>query len=113
MNWMGLPIYVALEAVDMRMGYDRLGGLVRERMQVDPRSRCLFVFVGKRGHSMKILTWDGSGDVMICKRLDFGGFELPRPTSVGQGHVIVSDALFAAIFGGSGTRRNKRKRTTH
>ena len=49
----GLPIYVALEPVDMRLGYERLGGIVRERMQAEPRSRALFVFVGKRGHTMK------------------------------------------------------------
>ena len=47
----GLPIYVALEPVDMRMGYERLGGLVRERMRSEPRSKALFVFVGKRGHT--------------------------------------------------------------
>lgn len=47
----GLPIYVALEPVDMRLGYERLGGLVRERMQAEPRSKALFVFVGKRGQT--------------------------------------------------------------
>ena len=52
----GLPIYVALEAVDMRLGSERLGALVRERMRMAPRSRALIVFVGKRGHSMKFLT---------------------------------------------------------
>lgn len=113
MNWMGLPIYVALEPVDMRMGYERLGGIVRERMGLEPRARALFVFVGKRGQTMKILTWDGSGDVVVAKRLDFGRFELPRATGHGQQHVVVSDALFAAIFGGNGTRTNKRKRITH
>ena len=52
----GLPIYVALEPVDMRLGSERLGALVRDRMRAEPRSRALFVFVGKRGHSMKVLT---------------------------------------------------------
>ena len=37
----GLPIYVALEPVDMRMGSERLGALVRERMRAEPRSRAL------------------------------------------------------------------------
>ncbi|MEN9578819.1 MAG: hypothetical protein RJA70_1828, partial [Pseudomonadota bacterium] len=55
----GLRIYVALEPVDMRLGYERLGGLVREKMAMDPRARSLFAFVGKRGQTMKILTWDG------------------------------------------------------
>ena len=34
----GLPVYVALEPVDMRFGYERLGGIVRERMQADAHS---------------------------------------------------------------------------
>jgi hypothetical protein len=62
----GLPIYVALDPVDMRLGYERLGGVVREKMRTEPRSRALFVFVGKRGHTMKMLTWDGTG--AICRR---------------------------------------------
>jgi transposase len=61
----GLPIYVALEPVDMRLGAERLGALVRERMRAEPRSRALFVFVGKRGHTMKVLTWDGTGTIVV------------------------------------------------
>src|SRR4051812_15238768 len=72
----GLPIYMALEPVDMRLGAERLGGLVRERMRAEPRSRALFVFVGKRGHSMKILTWDGTGTIVVHKRLDEGTFPI-------------------------------------
>ena len=34
----GLPIYVALEPVDMRLGAERLGGFVREKMRAEPRS---------------------------------------------------------------------------
>jgi len=107
----GIPIYVALEAVDMRFGFERLGGLVRERMQAEPRSRALFVFVGKRGHTMKVLTWDGTGVILIHKRLDAGKFELPKPTRVGDQHVIVSDAIFEVIYKGvSVTPRAPRRR---
>jgi len=80
----GLPIYVAFEPADMRLGYERLGGIVRERMQAEPRSRALFVFVGKRDHTMKVLTWDGTGALVIHKKLDGGRFELSRPTCVGE-----------------------------
>ena len=78
----------------MRFGYERLGGIVRERMQAEPRSRALFVFVGKRGHTMKVLTWDGTGAIVVHKKLDAGKFEVPKPTRVGDQHVIVSDAIF-------------------
>ena len=96
----GLPIYVALEPVDMRLGAERLGAMVRERMRAEPRSRALFVFVGKRGHSMKVLTWDGTGTIVIHKKLDAGKFELPRSTQPGEQHLLVSDAIFDVIHKG-------------
>ena len=96
----GLPIYLALEPVDMRLGAERLGALVREKMEAEPRSRALFVFVGKRGHSMKVLTWDGTGTIVVHKKLDAGRFELPRATTPGHQHLQVSDALFDVIHKG-------------
>lgn len=106
-------MYVALVPVDMRLGYERLGGLVREKMQAEPRSRALFVFVGKRGHTMKVLTWDGTGSIVIHKKLDAGKFELPRATSEGDQHVVVSDAIFEVIYKGVSTTPRPRPRRTH
>jgi transposase len=109
----GLPIYVALEPVDMRLGAERLGGLVRERMRAEPRSRALFVFVGKRGHSMKVLTWDGSGTIVVHKKLDAGRFELPRPTSPGEQHLLISDGIFEAIHKGVAITPRAARRRVH
>ncbi len=109
----GLPIYVALEPVDMRLGAERLGGLVRERMQVEPRSRALFVFVGKRGTSMKVLTWDGTGTIVIHKKLDAGRIELPRSTMPGDQHLLVSDAIFDVIHKGIGVTPRVARRRHH
>jgi transposase len=109
-----LPIYVALEPVDMRFGSERLGALVRERMRQEPRTRALFVFVGKRGHSMKALTWDGTGTIVVHKKLDAGRFELPRASGTSEQHVLVSDAIFEVIHRGVGiTPRAPRRRTIH
>lgn len=106
----GLPIYVALEPVDLRLGAERLGAVVRERMHAEPRSRALFVFIGKRGHAMKVLTWDGTGMIVIHKKLDAGRFELPRATAAGQQHLLVSDAMFDVIHhGGALTPRSRRR----
>lgn len=106
----GLPIYVALEPVDMRFGCERLGAIVRERMAMEPRSRALFVFVSKRGNIMKVLTWDGTGVVVIHKRLDSGRFEVPHATRVGDQHVVVSDAIFDVIFKGVSVAPKRRGR---
>lgn len=69
----GLPIYVALEPVDMRLGAERLGPLVREWMHAEPRTRALFMFVGKRGQNLEVLTWDGTGTVVVHKSSTPGG----------------------------------------
>lgn len=76
----GVEVFVAVEPVDMRLGIERLGAVVRERMRREPRSRALFVFVGKRRQSLKVLSWDGTGMVLWYKKLDRGLFELPRPS---------------------------------
>ncbi len=109
----GLPIYVALEPVDMRLGSERLGALVRDRMRAEPRSRALFVFVGKRGHSMKVLTWDGTGTIVVHKKLEAGRFELPRPTTPGQQHLVISDAIFEAIHKGVAITPRAARRGVH
>jgi transposase len=67
--------------------------------------------VGKRGHTIKILSWDGTGVILNHKRLDAGKFELPKPTRAGGQHVVVSDAIFEVIYKGvSVTPRAPRRR---
>jgi len=43
----GVEVFVAIEPVDMRLGFDRLSGLAQERMQRSVRSGALFLFFGK------------------------------------------------------------------
>jgi transposase len=100
----GVEIFVAVEPVDMRFGFERLGAVVRERMRREPRSRALFVFFGRRRQTVKVLSWDGTGTVLWYKRLDRGTFEIPRPERDGDASVVVSEAAFEAIFAGLATR---------
>jgi transposase len=100
----GVEVFVAVEPVDMRLGIERLGAVVRERMRREPRSRALFVFVGKRRQTLKVLSWDGTGMVLWYKKLDRGLFELPRPSEAGERSVVVSEAMFEALFAGLSTR---------
>jgi len=99
-----MEVFVAVELVDMRLGFERLGGLVRERMSREPRSRALFVFFGKRRQTVKVLSWDGTGTVLWYKRLDRGLFEIPRPSAPGATSVAVTEAAFEAIFAGLSTQ---------
>jgi transposase len=43
-----VTIYVATEPVDMRLSFDRLAGLVREKLSADPREQALVVFHNRR-----------------------------------------------------------------
>jgi transposase len=70
----------------------------------------MFAFVGKRGHTMKILTYDGSGVVLVHKKLDSGKFEIPKATREGEQHVIVSDAIFDVLFAGVPIEKRVRQR---
>lgn len=95
----GVEVFVAVAPVDMRFGFERLAGIVRERMGRDARSRAaLFVFIGKRRQTLEALWWDGTGTVLCYKRLDSGVFEIPRPEREGDASVVVSDAAFDALL---------------
>ena len=70
----GVQVFVALGAVDMRYGVERLSGIVREQMGYEPRGGALFVFVGRRRQIVKVLFADASGVCVFYKRLDDGTF---------------------------------------
>jgi transposase len=96
----GVQVFIALEPVDMRYGFERLSGLVRERVGYEPRSGALYVFVGKRRSSAKILFFDGTGLCLFYKRLDRGTFAWPSVPTDGATHVEVDDATLEALLDG-------------
>jgi transposase len=70
-------IYVAVEAVDMRKGFEGLYGLVRDHLGQDPLSGHLFLFTNRSRTRLKALVWDGSGLWVCAKRLERGRFGWP------------------------------------
>jgi transposase len=74
----GVEVFVAVEPVDMRLGFDRLAGLAQERMQRSARCGALFLFFGKRRTALKALFFDGSGLCVLHKRLDQRQFKIPE-----------------------------------
>jgi len=74
----GPRIWLAVEATDMRCGFDRLAERVRAVIGQDPMSDNLFIFRLRRGDRLKILLWDRDGFVLWYKRLETGVFKLPR-----------------------------------
>jgi transposase len=74
----GVEIFVGLEPIDLRWGFDRLSGLVEEKIGRAARSGALFVFFGKRKSALKILFYDGTGLCQFYKRLDRHVFRVPE-----------------------------------
>jgi transposase len=71
-------IYLGVEAVDMRKGFEGLYGLVREHLGQDPLSGHIFLFTNRTRTRLKALVWDGSGLWVCAKRLERGRFRWPE-----------------------------------
>ncbi|PBB29670.1 IS66 family insertion sequence element accessory protein TnpB [Mesorhizobium sp. WSM3882] len=92
-----LKIYMATRPVDFRRGMDGLAAAVQEILGLDPYVGAAFVFRAKRADRIKILVWDGTGLVLVYKRLEGSKFVWPQ---VRDGVMRMSPAMFAALFEG-------------
>ena len=58
---------MATKPVDFRRGGDSLAALAKETLRQVPYSGTVLVFRAKQADRVKILTWDGTGLVMLWK----------------------------------------------
>lgn len=70
-----MRILVAVEPVDGRKGIDSLAQLCRSRLQEDPFSGCLFLFLNRSRTTLRALCFDGQGYWLAQKRLSQGRFK--------------------------------------
>lgn len=91
-------IFLATEPVDMRGGFDALAGRVL-RAGLDLYAGHLFVFISKRRTHLKVLTWDGSGMVVLYKRLSKGRF-VPPDVSTDARTATLDPAALASLLEG-------------
>jgi transposase len=103
----GVKVYVAVEPVDLRYSFDRLAGLVEERVGYDARSRALFVFFGRRKTGLKVLFFDGTGLCIFYKRLDRGTFRIPESEDAGKRAIEIDDATLEALLDGIEVERRR------
>ena len=73
-----LKVFVAVEACDMRKGFNGLHALVSERLGEDLKQGALFVFSNRRHTRIKIICFDGTGIWVLTKRLEQGTFAWPK-----------------------------------
>lgn len=92
-------VYLSKEPTDMRASYDGLFQRARNVVKEDPFSGHLFVFLNKRRSSCKCLYYDGTGLVLICKRLERGLFARVNPFHPGD--IVLTQAEFNLFFEGA------------
>ncbi len=92
-----LPIVIAMRPVNFRRGHDGLAATIQNELGLDPHSGLTVVFRSKRGDRIKLLVWDGTGLVLIYKRLEAGSFTWPK---VQDGVMRLSWAQLETLFEG-------------
>lgn len=95
-------VMVATKPVDFRKGAEGLAALVRETMGTDPFSGTIYVFRAKRPDRVKLVFWDGTGVVLVSKRLEDGEFRWPK---IADGALRLTAAQLQALFEGLDWRR--------
>jgi len=86
-----------------------LAALVRETMRTDPFSGVVYVFRAKRADRVKLIFWDGTGVVLVAKRLENGRFSWP---AIDNGVMRLSAAQLQALLEGLDWRRVHEVRRT-
>lgn len=92
-------IFLSKEPTDMRASYDTLFLKAKDVLGQDPFSGHLFVFLNARRTACKCLFYDGTGLVLVCKRLEKGLFTKLNPYH--RGDIILTPAEFSLFFEGA------------
>jgi transposase len=92
-------VYVAKGRADMRASYDTLFARVQCVLKHDPFSGHLFVFLNSKRTTCKCLYYDGTGLVILSKRLEKGLFSKINPYL--KEEIILTHAEFSLFFEGA------------
>lgn len=90
-------VLVATRPVDFRKGMDGLAALVQQQLGADPYGGVVYVFRARRADRVKLLHWDGTGLVLVSKRLEAGQFRWPR---IKDGVMRLTPAQLSALLEG-------------
>jgi transposase len=102
-------IFMAMEPVDLRRGFDGLAAATRSVIHQDPLSGHLFVFLNRRRNRIKILYWDRTGYLLLYKRLERGTFEWPVRAQLGVRQVEIDSGDLAMVLEGVDLRDAHRR----
>lgn len=115
----GLRVFVYREKIDMRCGFEKLHSLCVHQMNALMDQGHVYFFFGKNRKRIKLLVFDGSGLVLIAKRMERGRFmdlsemlgrseiSLDELKLLIHGSVIKKPVLDRSIVGNSSTTQRE------
>jgi transposase len=98
----GLRIFIYREPIDMRCGFEKLHSYCVHQMKALMDQGHVYLFFGKNRRRMKLLVYDGTGLVLIAKRMEKGNF---MSHSELMGRSEISQQELQLILHGSVIRR--------
>ena len=93
----GHRVFIFNQAIDFRAGFDKLSMLVREQMKQQLVEGDLFLFLGKNRKRLKAICYDGTGLLLLSKRMERGRF---MSVSELEDFEITRDELNLLLSGG-------------
>ncbi len=100
--------YLYRQPTDMRKSFDGLYGIVRNKLDKNPMSGDVFLFINKKRDRIKLLRWESGGFVLFYKRLEKGTFHLPGTSAVHASHQLIDYPELVMIINGI-SMKNARK----
>jgi len=82
-------LYAAVDPVDFRRSFDALVAIAREQLGLDALRSAVVLFFNRDRTRCKLLFHDGSGIVILYKRLDRGHFTIPAAALEGHHSVRI------------------------
>jgi transposase len=105
----GLAVFMAVEPVDLRKGFDGLSAAVQAVFDRSVLDGHLFLFLNRRRDRIKLLFWDHDGLAIFYKRLERGSYEIPRHDP-GTRQLTLDATQLSLLLGGVQLSTVKRRR---
>ena len=71
-------VYIAVGYSDLRHGIDGFAAIIQNTFHMNPQTRNLYIFCGRKADRIKALFWDNDGYILLYKRLEGGRYQWPR-----------------------------------
>lgn len=94
----GLRAFVYRDSIDMRCGFERLHSYCIHQMAALMDQGHVYLFFGKNRKRIKAIFYDGTGLVLISKRMEKGSF-MSLPDLLGRSEISLAELKM--IFHGS------------